>query len=125
MFMKKEARFHIDFVRIQPFEDGNKRTARIITNYNLCRQNRAPVIIKGTETEEYFNFINEYDTDGFSNYLKKKSQEEFEEMLLLYELLNGDCLDHKNNEIIFEQVNKIASGISNDLKKEDIQKIKK
>ena len=30
---EREARLHMELVRIQPFEDGNKRTARILTCY--------------------------------------------------------------------------------------------
>ena len=33
---KREARFHIEFIRIHPFEDGNGRTGRIILNAHLA-----------------------------------------------------------------------------------------
>ena len=72
----KEAKLHIELVRTQPFEDGNKRTARIITNYNLVKQNRAPIIIEKEELDEYWNYINNYDVEGFTNFLKNKSQKE-------------------------------------------------
>ena len=73
---EREALFHINLVRIQPFEDGNKRTARIITNYNLVKQNRAPIIIEKEELDEYWNYINNYDVEGFTNFLKNKSQKD-------------------------------------------------
>lgn len=87
---EKEARFHIELVRTQPFEDGNKRTSRILTNYNLCRQNKAPIIISGRETDTYFSYIDNYDVDGFSKFLETKSKEELEVMMHLYEKICGD-----------------------------------
>lgn len=92
---EREARLHIELVRLQPFEDGNKRTARIITNFNLCKQNKAPVIISGKETEQYFSFIDNYDVKGFTEFLKKKSDEEFNNMLSLYRTLLGDSLENE------------------------------
>ena len=32
---EREALFHIGLMRIHPFEDGNKRTAKIIMNANF------------------------------------------------------------------------------------------
>lgn len=96
---EKEARFHIELVRIQPFEDGNKRTARIITNYNLCKQNKAPVIIDGKETDLYFSFIDDYNIDGFAKFLKEKSFEELETMMRLYETICGDSNFNEENSI--------------------------
>ena len=86
---EKEARLHIELVRTQPFEDGNKRTARILTNYNLCKQNRAPIIITGIETDKYFSYIDNYDIDGFTEYLKEKSKSELDVMMNLYKSICG------------------------------------
>ena len=36
---EREAKFHLEFIRIHPFEDGNGRTARILTSRNLMIQN--------------------------------------------------------------------------------------
>lgn len=90
---EKEARLHTKIVRIQPFEDGNKRVAKIITNYNLCKQNKAPLIINDDEIDEYFSYIDNNDIKGLSNFFERKSKEEFENMLELYETL------YKTNDI--------------------------
>ena len=87
---EKEARLHIELVRLQPFEDGNKRTARIITNFNLCSQNKAPIIISEKENEEYFSYINEYNFIELANLFRRKSKEEFDIMLELYKNIVGD-----------------------------------
>lgn len=86
---EKEARLHIELVRTQPFEDGNKRTARILTNYNLCKQNKAPIIITGVETDKYFSYIDNYDIDGFAEFLKEKSKSELGVMMTLYRSICG------------------------------------
>ena len=36
---EREALFHIGLMRIHPFEDGNKRTAKIIMNANFFKKN--------------------------------------------------------------------------------------
>lgn len=86
---EREARFHIKFIRIHPFEDGNGRTGRIILNYNLCKENRAPVIISSSEIKKYFGFIDNNQVDQMTKFLEKKSKEELEVMLELYERICG------------------------------------
>jgi Fic family protein len=89
---EKEARLHIELVRMQPFEDGNKRTARILTAYNLIYQNRAPILIPATYLEEYFKYIDNYDVDKLAKMFKESSNQEFLAMLNLYSSINGDSL---------------------------------
>ena len=91
---EKEARFHIELVRIQPFEDGNKRSSRILTNINLWNQNKAPIIIPGSETDKYFSYIDDYNVDAMTELFRNKSEEEFKIMLSLYKSINGDSLDY-------------------------------
>lgn len=54
-FMKDIAEFHTRFVQIQPFRDGNKRTARMLTNYLLLLHNQNMVDINEKNHEEYMN----------------------------------------------------------------------
>lgn len=102
---EKEAKLHIELVRTQPFEDGNKRTARILTNYNLCKQNKAPVIINGIETDKYFDYIDDYDVDGFAEFLKTKSKKELEVMMDLYKTIcKSDSFvedEEKSNSFVY------------------------
>ena len=95
---EREARFHIEFVRLQPFEDGNKRTARIITSFNLCKQNKAPIIINGKETDEYFKYIDDYDVEGLTNFFEKKSREELDSMIELLERICGNQINSNETE---------------------------
>lgn len=81
---EKEARLHISFIRIHPFEDGNGRTGRLILNYNLLRQSLAPVIIT-TDLEEYYHsYIQDEDVEGLANLFRIQSIRENEVIGELY-----------------------------------------
>lgn len=103
---EREARFHIKFIRIHPFEDGNGRAGRIITNYNLCKNNKAPVIISSKERKKYFEYINNYDVESLTKLFERKSEEEFKVMLDLYKTICGDK-EISNNEFYDEDGVKI------------------
>lgn len=96
---EREARFHIEFMRIHPFEDGNKRTAKTILNRNLLFQDKAPVIIDYEETDLYYQFINNRDYDGFAKFLEQKSKNELTNMVGLYKLLNNVPVDVEGNSL--------------------------
>src|SRR6185312_10020395 len=48
------AEFHHRFVSIHPFDDGNGRVARLLTNYILMREGYPPVIIKSADKKNYY-----------------------------------------------------------------------
>ena len=73
---KREAIFHIRFERIHPFADGNGRTGRIIINYNLINNGQAPVLITDVMSEDYKNFINNYDVEGLTKFLMMSSSQQ-------------------------------------------------
>lgn len=87
---EREARFHIKFIKIHPFEDGNGRTGRIITSYNLCKSNKAPIIINSRERSKYFKYISENNVDSLALMFEKKSKEELEVMIELYKTICGN-----------------------------------
>lgn len=55
-------------MRIHPFEDGNKRCAKIILASNLLKSFCAPIIITEEDTKEYYEFINNCDYEVFLKY---------------------------------------------------------
>ncbi len=83
---EKEALFHIWFMRIHPFEDGNKRIGKIILNANLLKQNTPPVLIDSEYTEKYYEYINNEDVKGFAHFLKAKSYQEYATLLSYYKV---------------------------------------
>ena len=53
----REAKFHIRFERIHPFEDGNGRTGRILINRGLMQAGLAPVVIPVEERAAYMEAL--------------------------------------------------------------------
>ncbi|MGC8677456.1 MAG: Fic family protein [Hydrogenobaculum sp.] len=62
-FLDFLVRQHVLFESIHPFEDGNARTGRIITNYLLISIGLPPIIIKGKEKDRvtYINALEKAD----------------------------------------------------------------
>ena len=74
----KIARYHIEFEKIYPFEDGNGRTGRLLINYELIRNNISPVVITKEDRVKYFEFIRNNDGVGLAEWLKELSNNEKE-----------------------------------------------
>lgn len=49
--------FHLDYVTIHPFYDGNGRTTRILTNLILISCGFPPIIIKETDKTTYYQYL--------------------------------------------------------------------
>ena len=76
----KIARYHIEFEKIHPFEDGNGRTGRLLLNYELLKNNIPPVVISKEERVKYFEFLRNNDSTGLAEWLRSLSTEEKERM---------------------------------------------
>lgn len=59
-------RFHLAYVTIHPFHDGNGRTARIFCNLLLMRFGFPPVVIRVDEKETYNRYLAEVQAYGAS-----------------------------------------------------------
>ncbi|WP_451917298.1 Fic family protein [Adlercreutzia rubneri] len=82
----REARFHVRFERIHPFEDGNGRTGRILVNRGLMRAGLAPVVIPVKERAAYMDLLARSDYDGLAAMLRRLSEAETERMERFAEL---------------------------------------
>ncbi len=60
-FIDRVALFHLEFERIHPFNDGNGRMGRVITNWQLQKIGFPPVIIRNKEKQNYYDSFKEYD----------------------------------------------------------------
>lgn len=56
--IEKATLFHYRYIRIHPFEDGNGRIARLLSNYILLRNGYPMVIIPNTDRETYLHVLN-------------------------------------------------------------------
>lgn len=48
---------HIKFVQLHPFTDGNGRTARLLMNFVLMKNNYPPVVITRTNQQKYYALL--------------------------------------------------------------------
>lgn len=55
------AESHWSFLRIHPFDDGNGRTARLLTNYILLKSGLPPMVIRASERDRYFDALQNAD----------------------------------------------------------------
>ncbi|RYX82183.1 Fic family protein, partial [bacterium] len=59
-------KFHLDYLVIHPFYDGNGRTARILSNLILIAYGFPPFYIKGDEKEKYYQYLTDIQSYGGS-----------------------------------------------------------
>ena len=76
----KIARYHIEFEKIHPFEDGNGRTGRLLINYELLKNNIPPVVISKEDRVKYFEFLRNNDSKDLAEWLRNLSAEEKKRM---------------------------------------------
>ena len=82
--IEKAAILHGKFVTIHPFIDGNGRTARLLLNFELMKNNYPPIIIEVEERDKYFDALEagnvSDDWDLFTEFIKQKCEERIDFM---------------------------------------------
>lgn len=93
----KEAMFHLQFLIIHPFSDGNGRTARIITATNLLKQGLLPGIITNENKKEYCKIIETRDPNMLAQFFEELS---FKEDIIFAQMYEK----YKKSEDIFRKL---------------------
>lgn len=76
----KIAKYHIEFEKIHPFEDGNGRTGRLLLNYELLKNNLPPIVISKDDRVKYFEIIRNNDYNTLADWFRELSENERERM---------------------------------------------
>jgi len=97
---ERAANLHIGLINIHPFSDGNGRTARLLMNYELIKNNYPPVLINESQKLSYYAMLEEINTD--TDYLNKPL--EFGDIKIFNETLQQlSILTFKNMQKYFDK----------------------
>ena len=126
--------FHLGYVTIHPFYDGNGRTARILMNLILIACNYPPIIIKEADKNAYYQYLADIQVYGgdknmFYEFMANKL---LESQQTIISAINGENIEEsddvqkeiellkiqlsnkelsKSPKIIFDVFNKINKGV--------------
>lgn len=101
----REAMFNIKYMRIHPLEDGNKRSGKLILASNMWKEYIPPAIITKEDTDDYYDFLNSQDYEGFAEFLRQRSNLETNTLCGFYKTLRGLTLTENINS---EEVKKLV-----------------
>ena len=76
----KIAKFHNEFEKIHPFEDGNGRTGRLLIQAEQIKNNIPPTIIEKEYRVEYYELLKNFDITGLNLLFKKLSSFEYDRL---------------------------------------------
>ena len=76
----KIAQYHLEFESIHPFEDGNGRCGRLLINFELLKNDIAPIVILKEDRSKYFEFLKNKNVEGLAKFLKELSVNEEERL---------------------------------------------
>ncbi len=91
--------FHLEYVTIHPFYDGNGRTTRILTNLILISCGYPPIIIKETDKIKYYQYLADIqayggDKDLFYEFMAEKL---LESQQLIIDAIEGKGIEEPDD----------------------------
>lgn len=87
------ALFHYKIVRIHPFDDSNGRTARLLMNYILLKNDYSPLVINSADKKNYLIALNETDAGDIEAFVKYITSLQLHWQGLLLKALKGEKIE--------------------------------
>lgn len=91
------AKFHYDFIRIHPFDDGNGRTARILMNFILLQSGFPPTIIKTEDKENYFAVLRMADAGQLEPFIEYIAQNLNRSLEIMIKGAKGESIEEPDD----------------------------
>jgi len=85
--------FHIQFIQIHPFGDGNGRMARILTNLILMLSGYVPAIIKLEKRKEYYTALNLSTLENAEPFAEYLGEECIQTLEMAIKAAKGESID--------------------------------
>ncbi len=122
------AQFHIDFIGIHPFYDGNGRTTRILTNILLMACGYPAIIVKDSHKKQYYQILADIQVYGGNNDLFYEfiGERILESQDLILKAINGEDIDDEDDldkkiKLLETELSNLDS--DNDVKEKFSQKV--
>lgn len=100
----KGARFHYQFVKIHPFDDGNGRLARILMNLILMSEGYPPCVIQRRHRKQYLSALETADLKGnLSPFIEFVSEELLATQKTILEILQGGSAELPGSKTVMNR----------------------
>jgi len=89
--------FHHKFTSIHPFDDGNGRLARIVSNFILLKHNYPVIVIKNRDKVQYYAALNIADNGVYEDLIKLFAENIGFSLDIIQKAINGENINEADD----------------------------
>ncbi|WP_165796660.1 Fic family protein, partial [Chryseobacterium sp. HMWF001] len=89
--------FHHKFTSIHPFDDGNGRLARILSNFILLKHNYPVIVIKNRDKVQYYAALNIADNGIYEDLVKLFAENIGYSLNIMQKAINGENINEPDD----------------------------